>query len=69
MHRTLEASGRDITDVSCTSGEVSAAVFERYRIHTYEQASYKPFVIAAMILLTRFEEPSSRIQQLLTDSP
>ncbi len=44
----------DITDVSCKEGEVSKEVFEKYRIHTYHEASYKPFVIAAMILSSKF---------------
>lgn len=48
----------DVSGVSCERGEVSESVFDRYRLHTYREASYKPFVIAAMILLTRFEEPS-----------
>jgi knotted carbamoyltransferase YgeW len=43
----------DITGVSCRAGEVSAAVFERYRIRTYQEASHKPYIIAAMILLAR----------------
>jgi ornithine carbamoyltransferase len=30
---------------------MSAAVFEQYRIATYREASFKPFVIAAMIFL------------------
>ena len=47
----------DITDVSCKNGEVSKDVFEKYRIHTYHEASFKPFVIAAMIYLTRVKEP------------
>ena len=47
----------DITSVSCQHGEVSADVFERYRLATYREASHKPFVIAAMILLSRFADP------------
>jgi len=43
----------DISGVSCKQGEVSAAVFEKYRIQTYREASFKPFVIAAMILMAR----------------
>ncbi len=43
----------DITGVSCKEGEVSAEVFEQYRLQTYHEASHKPFVIAAMILLSR----------------
>lgn len=52
----------DISGVSCEAGEVAASVFERYRLATYREASFKPFVIAAMILLTRFENPSSALK-------
>ncbi|MCX6136196.1 MAG: knotted carbamoyltransferase YgeW [Ignavibacteriales bacterium] len=45
----------DISGVSCDQGEVSAAVFEKYRIATYQEASYKPFVIAALVMLTRLK--------------
>ncbi len=48
----------DVTGVSCQAGEVSAGVFERSRLQTYREASHKPFVIAAMILTTRFEDPA-----------
>jgi ornithine carbamoyltransferase len=44
----------DVTGVSCEAGEVSKAVFERARLDTYREAGHKPFVIAAMILNTRF---------------
>ena len=44
----------DITDVSCEHGEVAASVFDRYRVETYKEAGYKPFIIAAMMLTTRF---------------
>jgi knotted carbamoyltransferase YgeW len=46
----------DITGVSCKAGEVSASVFERYRVPTYHEAEHKLYCIAAMILLTRFEK-------------
>lgn len=45
----------DITDVSCKHGEVAASVFDRYRIETYKEAGYKPYIIAAMILACRFK--------------
>ncbi|HPN31659.1 MAG TPA: knotted carbamoyltransferase YgeW [bacterium] len=54
----------DITDVSCKAGEVAATVFDRYRIDTYKEASYKPFVIAAMILLSKFRDPSGALMDL-----
>jgi knotted carbamoyltransferase YgeW len=47
----------DITGVSCTAGEVAAGVFERYRIPTYIQAGFKPYIIAAVMLAARFEDP------------
>jgi len=54
----------DITDVSCKEGEVSAKVFEKYRIPTYVEASFKPFVIAAMILTSRFADPVGTLDRL-----
>ncbi|MDY0003324.1 MAG: knotted carbamoyltransferase YgeW [Polyangia bacterium] len=54
----------DITGVSCKAGEVSAAVFEKYRIPTYQEASWKPFVIAAMILTSRFRDPAAVLAHL-----
>ncbi len=47
----------DVTDVSCKEGEVAKSVFERYRLDTYREAGHKPFVIASMILHTRFGKP------------
>lgn len=55
----------DITGVSCKEGEVAAAVFERHRHATYREAGHKPFVIAAMMLMTRFEHPAAVIDQLV----
>lgn len=54
----------DITDVSCKEGEVAASVFEKYRIPTYVEASYKPFVIAAMIMTSRFRDPVGVLDRL-----
>ncbi len=55
----------DITGVSCESGEVAASVFERYRIATYHEAEHKPYVMAAMILLNRFQHPDRLLSELL----
>jgi ornithine carbamoyltransferase len=55
----------DISGVSCEAGEVSADVFERHRLTTYREASHKPFVIAAMMLLTRFEKPVELLRAVL----
>ena len=55
----------DITDVNCKEGEVSASVFDRYRDPTYHEAEHKLYVIAAMMLLTRFENPAKVLGDLL----
>ena len=54
----------DITGVSCEAGEVDASVFDRYRDPLYKEASYKPYVIAAMILLAKFQDPAALLEQL-----
>ncbi|MCF6267421.1 MAG: knotted carbamoyltransferase YgeW [Desulfuromusa sp.] len=55
----------DITGVSCKEGEVAASVFDRYRVPLYKEASYKPYVIAAMIFLSKFKNPSDTLLGLL----
>ncbi len=55
----------DITDVSCKAGEVSANVFEKYRIPTYKEAGYKPFVIAAMMLTNRMKDVVGTLADLM----
>ncbi|MBD3306273.1 knotted carbamoyltransferase YgeW [candidate division KSB3 bacterium] len=58
----------DITDVSCQQGEVSKTVFDAYRVNTYHEASWKPFIIAAMMLLSKFQHPAALLRKLLDDS-
>ncbi len=55
----------DISGVSCKEGEVEADVFEKYRIRTYLEAGYKPYVIAAMMLTNRFENPARVLNGIL----
>lgn len=55
----------DVSGVNCVSGEVARSVFERYRLTTYREAGRKPFVIAAIILATRFSEPAVALQKCL----
>ena len=47
------------------AGEVQGDVFEKYRIRTYKEAGWKPYVIAAMILTMRFKDPAATIEQLV----
>ncbi len=51
----------DITGVSCERGEVSADVFDRYRLPMYKEAGYKPYIIAAMIFLSKMKDPAAAL--------
>lgn len=55
----------DISGVSCEAGEVQAETFEKYRIQTYIQAGYKPYIIAAMMLANKFEHPGELLENLM----
>jgi knotted carbamoyltransferase YgeW len=55
----------DISGVSCDRGEVSASAFERYRLDTYREAGYKPYIIAAMMLTNRFDNPATILSEIL----
>jgi knotted carbamoyltransferase YgeW len=55
----------DISGVSCERGEVSAEAFERYRTETWKEAGFKPYVIAAMMIANRFENPGAVVQDMI----
>ena len=55
----------DITGVSCDKGEVQASVFDRYRVPMYMEASYKPYIIASMILLGKVKNPADNLSRIL----
>ncbi|MBI4804578.1 MAG: knotted carbamoyltransferase YgeW [Desulfovibrio sp.] len=57
----------DITGVSCQQGEVASGVFDKYRVPLYRQASYKPYVIAAMMLLAKKRNPAQTLEMLLEE--
>ncbi len=54
----------DITGISCEAGEVAASVFDRYRDPLYKQASFKPYIIAAMIFLAKVKDPAAKLLEL-----
>lgn len=54
----------DITGVSCEAGEVAASVFDRYRDPLYKQASFKPYIIAAMVFLAKVKDPAAKLIEL-----
>lgn len=54
----------DITGVNCETGEVSDSVFDRYRTQLYKEASFKPYIIASMIFLSKIQNPQITLQML-----
>jgi knotted carbamoyltransferase YgeW len=54
----------DITGLSCAEGEVDNSVFDRYRVPLYKQASFKPYIIAAMIFLAKVKDPVGTLMAL-----
>jgi knotted carbamoyltransferase YgeW len=54
----------DITGLSCKEGEVDRSVFDRYLVPLYKEASYKPYVIAAMILMSKVKDPVAALMAL-----
>lgn len=72
MHLTKNADAlymhclpADISGVSCKQGEVSAETFEKYRIQTYLEAGYKPYIIAAMIFANKVKNPGEVLKGIL----
>ena len=54
----------DITGLSCAEGEVDNSVFDRYIVPLYKQASYKPYIIAAMIFLAQVKDPVRALMEM-----
>jgi len=57
----------DISGISCKKGEVAATVFDRYRRELYKEAGYKPYIIAAMIYLSKVKNPAARLKRQLEE--
>jgi knotted carbamoyltransferase YgeW len=55
----------DISGVGCERGEVADSVFERFRVQTYRQAGHKPYIIAAMMFLSKVDDPAAVLSSLL----
>lgn len=54
----------DISGLSCKEGEVDKSVFERYLDPLYKQASFKPYIIAAMIFMSKVKDPVATLNAL-----
>lgn len=59
----------DISGVSCKEGEVEDSVFERYRVPLYKEASCKPYIIAAMMVLSKVKDPVAVFEKLMAEAP
>jgi knotted carbamoyltransferase YgeW len=55
----------DVSGLNCKQGEVSDSVFERYREQTFTEAGYKPYIIAAMMMLTKIKKPEKILRSVL----
>ena len=54
----------DISGISCKEGEVDSSVFDRYREPLYKEAGFKPYIIAAMMFLSKCEYPAKMLKTL-----
>ena len=54
----------DISGLSCPEGEVDNSVFDRYLVPLYKQASYKPYIIAAMMFLAQVKDPVRALMEM-----
>ena len=43
---------------------MAASVFDRYRDPLYKEASFKPYIIAAMIFLAKVKDPVAKLKEL-----
>ena len=58
----------DVTGLNCEHGEVTREVFDSHLKDTYHQASFKPFVMMAMIWLSKFKNPIEKIEEILKNN-
>ena len=64
LEQELLAQNAQHKDWSCTEGEVDGSVFDRYMEPLYKQASFKPYIIAAMIFLSKVKDPVAALREL-----
>ncbi len=43
---------------------MDASVFDRYMVPLYKQASFKPYIIAAMMFLAKVKDPVQALKDL-----
>ncbi len=64
MSKTGVAVFQDKGLILNKDGEVEASVFDRYRNPLYKEASYKPYIIAAMIMMSKVKDPVAALMAL-----
>lgn len=57
----------DITGVSCKEGEVSEEVFDENLYDTYTQASWKPFIVEAVIFMQKIKDAGLKLEEILNN--
>lgn len=55
----------DISGLSCEEGEVTDKVFDKYRIETYKEAGWKPYIIASIMFVNKFKKPAKALNKIL----
>ena len=65
LDRLGEGESFHIGGLNAERGEVQASVFERYRLPQYFQAGYKPYIIAAMMFLSKVKDPAAKLEALV----
>ena len=43
---------------------MQASVFDRYRVPMYKEAGFKPYIIAAMMFLSKMKDPAAALKAL-----
>ncbi len=54
----------DVTDLSCVRGEMTAQIYHAHAKDLFSAAENRPYIIAALILLSRCEDPETTLRLL-----
>lgn len=54
----------DVTDLSCVRGEMTAQIYHAHAKDLFSAAENRPYIIAALILLSRCEDPEETLRLL-----
>ena len=54
----------DVTDITCIRGEMTAQVYNANLMGLLSEAGMRPYVIAAMIILAKSEDPKAAFKTI-----